>query len=162
MAQGPRIEPEQRVHRTWLHSSRAVPARFVRPVLKFTQIESAGGVVLLVAAIAALVWANAPFGESYGSFWATHMDFTLGPLHLEETLREIVNDGLMAIFFFVVGLEIKRELVLGELRDPKSAALPALAAVGGMVVPAALYLLIVGTGGDAGRGWGIPMATDIA
>ena len=162
MAQGPRIEPEQRVHRTWLHSSRAVPARFVRPVLKFTQIESAGGVVLLVAAIAALVWANAPFGESYESFWATHMDFTLGPLHLEETLREIVNDGLMAIFFFVVGLEIKRELVLGELRDPKSAALPALAAVGGMVVPAALYLLIVGTGGDAGRGWGIPMATDIA
>ena len=162
MADGPRIDPDARVHQTWLHSSRAVPARFVRPVLRFTHIESAGGIVLLIAAIAALVWANAPFGESYEHFWETHMDFALGPIHLEETLREIVNDGLMAIFFFVVGLEIKRELVLGELRDPKAAALPAFAALGGMIVPALLFVAIVGLGNDASHGWGIPMATDIA
>jgi NhaA family Na+:H+ antiporter len=161
MSEGPRIEPSERIHTTWLHSSRTVPARFIRPVLRFTHIESAGGIVLLVAAVAALVWANAPFGESYEHFWETHMEFSLGPLHLDESLRHFVNDGLMAIFFFVVGLEIKRELVLGELRDPKAAALPAFAALGGMIFPATIYLLIVG-GGDASSGWGIPMATDIA
>ncbi len=124
-------------------------------------MESAGGIVLLVAAVIALVWANAPFGETYEEFWEIHIDLQIGGFHFEESLRHFVNDGLMAIFFFVVGLEIKRELVIGDLRDPKAAALPVIAALGGMIVPAVLYLVIVGDG-DATRGWGIPMATDIA
>ncbi|MFQ5948947.1 MAG: Na+/H+ antiporter NhaA [Acidimicrobiia bacterium] len=151
----------QRVHVTWLSSDRPIPSRFVRPLLRFTNVAAASGTVLLLAAVAALVWANAPFGENYERFWETSFTVELGPLHLEETLRGIVNDGLMAIFFFVVGLEIKRELVVGDLRNPKAAALPVFAALGGMVVPALIYLAFVG-GGEASRGWGIPMATDIA
>ena len=126
--------PQERLHATWLHSDRFIPARFVRPALRFTQIEAASGLILLAAAVLALLWANlAP--ESYREFWGATVSFELGPIHLEETLKDFVNDGLMAIFFFVVGLEIKRELVLGELRDPKAAALPVLAALGGMIVP---------------------------
>jgi NhaA family Na+:H+ antiporter len=86
----------------------------------------------------------------------------MGPLLIQETLQQLINDGLMAVFFFVVGLEIKRELVAGELSDPSTARLPAIGALGGMVVPALIYLLIAGGTGEAGRGWGIPMATDIA
>ena len=153
---------EERIHRTWLHSDRTVPARFVRPVLRFTHIEAAGGAVLLIAAVIALIWANAPFGETYEEFWETHLEIAVGSFHFEHTLREIVNDGMMAVFFFVVGLEIKRELVLGELRDPKRAALPVMAALGGMVAPAILYLIIVAGEPGASRGWGVPMATDIA
>jgi NhaA family Na+:H+ antiporter len=152
---------DDRVHVTWLHSDRRVPSRFVRPLIEFTHVESAGGIVLLVAAIVAIVWANAPFGETYEEFWGSHIDIRIGAFHFEESLRHFVNDGLMTIFFFVVGLEIKRELVIGDLRDPKAAALPVIAALGGMIVPAVLYLVIAG-GGDATRGWGIPMATDIA
>ena len=144
-----------------LQSDRIIPRAFVRPALRFTQIEASSGVVLLLAAVIALVWANSAVGETYESFWETHFELAFGPLHLEETLRELINDGFMAIFFFVVGLEIKRELVLGELRDPKAAALPAIAALGGMIVPALIYLAFVGSGEGAG-GWGIPMATDIA
>jgi NhaA family Na+:H+ antiporter len=152
---------EERIHSTWLHSQRAIPSRFVRPVLRFTRIEAAGGAVMLVAAALALVWANGPFGDSYEHFWETALSLEVGSFHFHETLRELVNDGLMVIFFFVVGLEIKRELVLGDLRDPKAAALPALGALGGMIIPAVLYVMIAG-GGEASRGWGIPMATDIA
>lgn len=156
---------DERVHRTWIHSDRVIPRRFVRPALRFTRIEAAGGIVMLAAAVVAVVWANGPFGDSYEHFWETPFELSIGSFHLEETFRELVNDGLMVIFFYVVGLEIKRELVLGELRDPKAAALPALGALGGMVVPAVLYLVFVAggvDGGDATRGWGIPMATDIA
>ena len=95
--------PEEKVHTTWLSSDRWVPNRFVRPVLRFTGIEAAGGIVLLVAAVLALIWANAPFGESYETFWETHVNVEIGSFHLEETLRGLVNDGLMAIFFLVVG-----------------------------------------------------------
>ncbi|MBU1225650.1 MAG: Na+/H+ antiporter NhaA [Actinobacteria bacterium] len=151
----------ERLHSTWLHSERALPSRFVQPMLRFTQIESAGGVVMLAAAVLALAWANSPWGDSYNQFWGTEFSLELGAFHFQETLVELVNDGLMVIFFYVVGLEIKRELVLGDLRDPKAASLPVLGALGGMIFPALLYLLIVG-GGEAGRGWGIPMATDIA
>ena len=133
----------------------------MRPLLRFIDLEASSGVVLLLAAAAALVWANAPFGDTYDQFWDTHFEFALGGIHVEETLRELVNDGLMAIFFFVVGLEIKRELVVGDLRDPRAAALPVIAALGGMIFPALLYLSLSG-GGEAARGWGIPMATDIA
>jgi NhaA family Na+:H+ antiporter len=156
----PKVE---RVHHTWIHSDRTVPARFMRPFLRFTRTASAGGIVLLVAAVAALVWANAPFGETYETFWETHVEINLGAFHFDESLKHLVNDGLMAIFFFVVGLEIKRELVVGDLADRKQAALPAIAALGGMVVPALLYVMFVlGEPGEATRGWGIPMATDIA
>ena len=151
----------ERPYATWLQSDRLVPKRFMRPALRFTQVEASSGIILLVAAILALVWANSSFGDTYEAFWGTHFDLTFGPLHLEESLRELVNDGLMAIFFFVVGLEIKRELVLGELRDPRAAALPAIAALGGMVVPALTFLYFVGDGAGS-QGWGIPMATDIA
>ncbi len=154
-------QENNREHLTWVDSERWLPSRFVRPLIRFIHIESAGGVVLLVAAVVALLWANAPFGESYEHFWETHFEFSFSGIHLNESLRELVNDGLMAIFFFVVGLEIKRELVTGDLRDPKAAALPVIAALGGMVVPALLYISFNGAG-EASQGWGIPMATDIA
>jgi len=155
-------DPE-RLHQTWLHSDRAIPRRFVRPALLFADTEAASGIVLLAAAIIALIWANSPWGEGYFTFWNTHLTIELGPFHFDETLKEVVNDGLMAIFFFVVGMEIKRELVVGELNGIRKAALPVLAAVGGMVLPAAIYVsFVISTGGDALNGWGIPMATDIA
>ena len=151
----------ERTHDTWTQSDRYVPTRFLRPLLKFTRVEAGSGIVLLLAAAAALAWANAPFGEGYETFWTSPIDLDFGILHIEETLRDVVNDALMAIFFFVVGLEIKRELVRGDLADRKRAMLPIVAALGGMIFPAAIYLIIA-SGGDASRGWGIPMATDIA
>ena len=150
-----------RQHLTWVDSPRWIPSRFVRPLIRFIHIESAGGIVLLVAAVIALLWANAPFGESYERFWETHFEFSFGAIHLSESLRGIVNDGLMAIFFFVVGLEIKRELVTGDLRERKAASLPVIAALGGMIFPALIYVSFNGAG-EASQGWGIPMATDIA
>lgn len=159
MARTPPPFPE---HVTWLESERIVPKRFVRPLVRFSQIESAGGAVLLISAVAALVWANSPIGSSYETLWSTEFRLTIGPIHLAETLRHVVNDGLMTIFFFVVGLEIKRELVSGDLRSPKAAALPVVAAIGGMILPAVIYLTIAGDTVGATNGWGIPMATDIA
>jgi len=155
-------DPE-RLHQTWLHSDRPIPRRFVRPALQFADTEAASGMVLLAAAVVALLWANSPWSESYFTFWNTHLVIELGEFHFDETLKEIVNDGLMAIFFFVVGMEIKRELVIGELNSVRKAALPVMAAVGGMVLPAAIYVsFVISSGGDALNGWGIPMATDIA
>ena len=135
--------------------------RLPRMVRHFLRTESAGGVVLLAGVVVALVWANSPWQASYESLWSTEVAVQIGRLRLGDDLRHWVNDGLMVLFFFVIGLEIKRELVHGDLRDPRTAALPALAALGGMVVPAMLYLLVAG-GGAPSRGWGIPMATDIA
>jgi NhaA family Na+:H+ antiporter len=113
--------------------------------------------------VVALFWANGPFGDTYDRFWDNHVELSIGAFHFNESLKHVVNDGLMAIFFFVVGLEIKRELVVGDLKERKQAALPAIAALGGMVVPALIFVAFVaGTGGEATRGWGIPMATDIA
>ena len=108
-----------------------------------------------------MIWANSGAYESYDTLWETPITLTAGPLEISEDLRHWVNDLLMALFFFVVGLEIKRELVLGELRDPKAAALPLLCALGGMVAPALLYL-VFNAGGPGSSGWGVPMATDIA
>ncbi len=155
-------EPE-RLHKTWIHSDRGIPRAFIRPVMRFTRIEAASGMVLLAAAVVALLWANAPFGETYREFWESHLTIDIGAFHFAESLKDVVNDALMVIFFFVVGLEIKRELVVGELRDPKKAALPAIAALGGMIVPALIYTaFVLNTGGEASQGWAIPMATDIA
>lgn len=135
--------------------------RMARPVREFLSTETAGGTVLLIAAVVALVWVNSPLGSSYDRIWDTEFSFRLGSSAITRDLRHWVNEGLMALFFLVVGLEIKRELVVGELNGLKKAALPAIAALGGMIVPAGLYALL-NAGGDGGAGWGIPMATDIA
>ena len=133
----------------------------IRPLVDFLHTEAAGGIVLVAATIVALIWANSPFQDSYNELWETTtvIGFNDHVLHLD--LRAWVNDGLMTIFFFVVGLEIKRELVVGELRDRRTATLPAVAALGGMVVPALVYVAF-NAGGSGSAGWGIPMATDIA
>ena len=138
-------------------------AKFVaRPVLRFIDREVAGGVLLLLATTAALIWANSTWADGYNSFWHAEIELVVGPWHLPHlSVGHFVNDALMALFFFVVGLEIKRELVTGDLRSFRAAALPAIAALGGMVVPAALYFAL-NTAGEASRGWGITMATDIA
>ena len=133
----------------------------VEPLREFLQAESAGGVVLLVAAVLALVWANSPASGAYQALWAAELSLGTGPLAPSHDLRGWVNDGLMVLFFFIIGLEIKRELVTGELQEPRVAALPALAAMGGVVLPAAIFFGIVGTG-EGAAGWGIPVATDIA
>ncbi|WP_236700540.1 Na+/H+ antiporter NhaA [Allosalinactinospora lopnorensis] len=145
----------------WLASDRSL-ARFVgRPVAAFLRVEAAGGIVLLMAAVVALAWANSPWSASYEALWTTDVALRIGSWELAQEAREWVNDGLMVLFFLAVGLEIKYELVSGELRDPRSAAVPIVAALGGMVVPAALYAAL-NTGGEGSAGWGIPMATDIA
>ena len=133
-----------------------------RPLARFLAIESAGGVALLICTVAALVVANSPAADGWARLWHTHTaiefaGFTLGG----EFGHFVVNDVLMTVFFFVVGLEIKRELITGELRDPRKAALPVAAALGGMLVPAGLYLALQ-HGRPGERGWGVPMATDIA
>ena len=116
---------------------------------------------MLAAVVVALAWANSPWGDTYERFWHTEFSFVLARWELDLDLRHWVNDGLMTVFFLLVGLEIKRELATGELRQLRSAALPIVAAVGGMVVPAALFVA-VNAGGAGEQGWGIPMATDIA
>ncbi len=117
--------------------------------------------MLLACTVAALALANSPAAVAFEAIWKTPVSFAFGDFGLEYYLRHWINDGLMGIFFVVVGLEVKRELVLGELRDPRRAALPIAAAIGGMVVPAATYLILQGSG-PARSGWGVPMATDIA
>jgi NhaA family Na+:H+ antiporter len=127
----------------------------------FMQVEAASGIVLLVAAIAAMVWANSPAGRSYFDLWHTGLPVHAGIFNIDLDLREWVNDSLMTIFFFLVGLEIKRELVYGELSSPRRALLPAAGALGGMLAPALIYS-VFNAGGDGASGWGVPMATDIA
>jgi Na+:H+ antiporter, NhaA family len=148
-------------HYTWATSERFVPKTFIRPFVRFSRIEASSGIVLLLAAITALVWANSVWSDTYFSILQERLVLDFSGFHFEESVLHLINDGLMAIFFFVVGLEIKRELVLGDLRDPKAAALPVLAALGGMALPALFYLSL-NWGTDAVQGWGIPMATDIA
>jgi NhaA family Na+:H+ antiporter len=131
------------------------------PLTDFLRDEAAGGVVLFVAAALAMVWANSPLSDSYESLWSTELRIGIGDVAISEDLRHWVNDGLMALFFFVVGLEIKRELVTGELNERRTAALPVLAAVGGAVLPAIIFVAVI-AGGQGAGGWAIPMATDIA
>jgi NhaA family Na+:H+ antiporter len=147
----------------WSESERLVPRAVVQPLQRLLDHEAAGGVVMLVAAVVALVWANSPWSDSYGDFWSTPLRMELGDLiHLDHlSLREWVNDALMTAFFLLVGVEIKREAVHGDLRDPRAVTLPVLAALGGMVVPAAIYAAL-NQGGAGADGWAIPMATDIA
>jgi NhaA family Na+:H+ antiporter len=152
---------EEDIRPSWSDSARPVPRLVLQPLQTFLRTEEASGILLLAAAVAALLWANSPWRASYDALWHTQLTIGLGPWSLAVDLQHWVNDALMALFFLVVGLEIKRELTTGELREPKAAALPAIAALGGMIVPALLYLAI-NRSGEPARGWGIPMATDIA
>ena len=133
----------------------------LRPLTDFLRTEAGSATVLLAATIAALVWANSPAADLYDRLWHAHLTVGVGDLAISEDLTHWVNDGLMALFFFVVGLEIKRELAEGDLRDPQAAALPVLAALGGLAVPALVYLAF-NLGSPTVGGWGIPVATDIA
>ena len=135
--------------------------RILAPFREFARTSAAGGVLLMAAAVVALAWANSPLADSYDSLWNTELTVGVGGLSLTDSLRHWINDALMAIFFLVVGLEIKREVLVGELASLRRATLPIASAVGGAIVPAALFVLIAGSG-EALRGWGIPMATDIA
>lgn len=147
----------------------ALPARLanapvrklMRPLSRFLEIEAASGMILVVCTVVALAIANSPWSHGWEEFWHVKASFAFGSWKLENSLAHWINDGLMTIFFFVVGLEIKREVVDGELQTVRKAALPIVAAVGGMLVPAGIYLLFQ-FGQEGHRGWGIPMATDIA
>ena len=160
---GQSINPSDK---TFLGRDTVVARRVAQPLQNFFHIEAAGGLLLILATIVALVWANSPWGDSYHHFWETKFDITIGSFHLGDeahpfNLELLVNDALVAIFFFVVGMEIKLERVAGQLKDTRVAALPAMAAIGGMVIPAALFFAF-NTSGPEADGWGIPMATDIA
>jgi NhaA family Na+:H+ antiporter len=132
-----------------------------RPLERFLHVEAASGILLLVAAAVALAWANSPWAGSYVHLWHTPLGVRMGTFTFERTLEWFVNDALMVIFFFVVGMEIRREVHHGELSEWRRAALPAAAALGGMLAPAALYLVFAGAPATR-SGWGVPMATDIA
>ncbi len=132
-------------------------------ITKFVKEESLGGIFLILSTIAALIWANSSAYESYHHFWhEIKLNIALGNFTLSGNLHHFVNDGLMTIFFFTIGLEIKREMIGGELTSMKKASLPIVAALGGMIVPALIYVSINGLSGPSAHGWGIPMATDIA
>jgi len=133
----------------------------IRPLERFLRIEAASGILLLVSAAIAMVWASSAWAESYFALWHTTLGFRLGAFTFERPLEWFVNDGLMVIFFFVVGMEIRREVYCGELSAWRRAALPAAAALGGMIAPALLYLTFASAPGTH-AGWGVPMATDIA
>ena len=142
------------------HSQKPI-TQLMRPVQRFMHEEASSGIVLFVAAVVALAWANSPWYDAYHDLLETHIIVGFGSWAIDETIHHWIDDGLMAIFFFVVGLEIKRAVVVGELSSVRKAALPIFAALGGMIVPALLYVTF-NPGGEEFRGWGIPMATDIA
>ena len=145
-------------HLTWTGLDRFIPRTFVQPFARFARTEASSGLVLLIATVPAFAWANSAWSHSYFQFFeATRFTLMLGPVGIDEAIGHLMNDGLLAIFFFVVGLEIKRELDVGELRNPKAAALPVFAAVGGMVFPA----LILAQGGQPSEGSGTPQGRPI-
>lgn len=141
-----------------VHAAQAI----VRPLERFLHVEAASGILLLIAAAIAMIWANSPWHDSYHALWHTKVALGIGSYNFTHDLHFWINDGLMVIFFFVVGLEIRREIHSGELSDFKRASLPVAAAVGGMVVPALIYISFNRGSPDAMQGWGVPMATDIA
>jgi len=145
----------------WSRTDRPIPRTVVQPLQAFLHTEVASGVLLLAAALVALIWANSPVSESYTALFETEIEFRVGSFVIAEDLAHWINDLLMAFFFFVVGLEVKRELVHGTLREPRAALLPIVCALGGMIAPALLYTAF-NVGGEGASGWGIPMATDIA
>lgn len=140
---------------------RKIKKVFISPIEKFVQIESFSGILLLSVTIIALIWANSPYGEFYEALWKYKFGVEFGGFQLSKPLLLWVNDGLMAVFFFLIGLEIKREVRLGELNSMRKASLPFFAAIGGIFVPVGLFLLL-NNNPETLQGWGIPMATDIA
>jgi NhaA family Na+:H+ antiporter len=132
-----------------------------RPIQQFFRLEAASGILLFTAAIAALVWANSPGKGAYHAFFGRKLTTAIGEVGVSFSLHALINEGLMSVFFLLVGMEIKRELVAGELSTVRRALLPAIAALGGMLVPSAVFLAF-NVGGPGQAGWGIPMATDIA
>src|SRR5262245_40849608 len=131
------------------------------PIRAFTRMEAAGGIVLFAAALLAFALANSPWSVAFERLWSTPVELRFGPLRFQASLRQVIDDGLMTIFCFVVGMEIKRELIEGELSKLRQALLPAIAAAGGVLLPATIYFALNrGTPGEAG--WAIPTATDIA
>lgn len=161
MERKPEVRRPKHFRQPWVRSDRPVPRLVVRPLERFLEQEAGSASLLMAAALAALVWANAAPG-SYESFWTTPISIDVGLVDLEDDLRHVVNDLLMAVFFYVVALEVKRELLFGSLRERKTAALPVAAALGTMVGAACTYLAVnLVADGDL-RGWAIPIATDIA
>ena len=152
-------EPPDAFRPKWFRAGRAL-ARVVEPLQAFLETETSSAVLLLGAAGLALAWANSPVGDSYARLWGTELSIGFGARAITGDLRWWVSDGLMTVFFFLVGLELKREVVFGQLRDRRRAALPVVAAFGGMLVPAAVYLAFT-FGTEAARGVGIAMPTDI-
>ncbi|MCS6808050.1 MAG: Na+/H+ antiporter NhaA [Bacteroidota bacterium] len=142
-------------------SPRSILLSIKKPIERFIHAETSSGILLLICGIAALALANSALHNDYHHVWETPCSISIGSISMTKALHHWINDGLMVIFFFVVGLEIKRELLVGELSSAKKAALPVVAALGGMVAPALIYMIFNG-GTPAERGWGIPMATDIA
>jgi len=136
-------------------------SKVVQPFRSFAATQNAGALLLLAATLAALIWANSPWSDTYDDLWTTELSITLGDTVLSLDLRHWVNDGLMTIFFFVIGLEIRREFDMGELRERRRVATPVIAAIGGVIVPVLMYLAIT-SGTDGTRGWGIVMGTDTA
>ncbi|SDQ15161.1 Na+/H+ antiporter NhaA [Actinopolyspora saharensis] len=132
-----------------------------RAVQAFLATEASSTLLLLAATVVAIVWANSPFAASYEALWHTPLAVRIGVLELELDLRHWINDGLMALFFFVIGMEVSRESTLGEMRNRRMVAVPLLAALGGLALPAVLYL-VINAGGPGAIGWGIPIATDTA
>lgn len=132
-----------------------------KPLERFLHIQAASGIILLVAAAIALIWANSSWSHSYHALWQTQLGISVGDFSFSRSLEWVVNDGLMVLFFFVVGMEIRREIHFGELSQWRRAALPVAAALGGMLVPALFYVAVTQTP-DLRSGWGVPMATDIA
>ena len=147
---------------TSLEPEREPIDRLLAPLRGFTQSSASSGLLLLTAAVVALTWANSPFASSYDELFHTPVTIGVGSFAISESLHFWINDGLMAVFFLLVGLEIKREVLVGELASVRRALLPVVAATGGAVLPALIFLLIAGRDGESARGWGIPMATDIA
>lgn len=141
-------------------TARRIAIRMLAPGRRLIEHDAISGLVVLAAGIVALAWANSPWADSYTRIWETPLEVGAGSGHISVSLHFVVNDVLMAIFFFAVGLEIRREIHDGELRTLRRAALPVIAALGGMVAPALIYLAIAG--GLEPRGWGVPVATDIA
>lgn len=135
--------------------------RLLQPIVQFIQTEASSGILLMASALIALIWANSPWAATYHEIWQTKLTVAIGTFEISKAAILWINDGLMAIFFFLVGLEIKRELLLGQLSSLRLATLPVAAAIGGMVFPA-LFYFAMNPSGPATKGWGIPMATDIA
>ena len=148
-------------HKYMTSSRQVVADQIFKPFQRFFRKEATSSILLIAATIMALIWINSRIGETYHSFWHTEVSFAFGPFHISKTLVHWINDGFMSLFFFTVGLEIKREILVGELATPKKALLPVIAALGGMIVPGLIYA-ILNVGSTTINGWGVPVATDIA